>query len=189
VETVGAALVIGVALGVLLIGNPVHEATLAAQAMPALDGDIEAIIDHEQALAASFERWPPNVPVEYSAARRLTMASADRWLGVQTSDIAPDHPVWLVGLRGSNLTVSDIIRVPGAESTDARPVVGAFYVWDATTAYTLYEGPLMSARDFIALAAIADEDLQIVRATPPPPLPTLDPDSIPTDAWAAEVGR
>jgi hypothetical protein len=102
------------------------------------------------------------------------MSTVDRWLDVTSADVPGTLPIWLVAIRGSGLAVRDVVSLPGLESHDVRPVVGAFFGWDAATGLTILEGALMTEADLDALAKLASQDL-VIRPWVPPEIPTLDP--------------
>jgi hypothetical protein len=114
------------------------------------------------------------LPVAAVAARKVSVATADRWLQARTADFAADTPVWLVGLYTGRVAVRDVVRVPGVDSTDARQAVGAFYVWDASRGATIYEGALMTADEFAAVGTLPETAAAIRPATEPAPIVTLD---------------
>lgn len=106
----------------------------------------------------------------------------DPWL---VSDVT-SGPLWLVGMLGQNLVMSDTLRVPGVPSIadDTTPVDGLFAIWDANAGQMIMAGPLDDGQPYTynMLLAMPNKNLTISHATALPGFypPTDTPESPPS---------
>jgi len=136
-----------------------------------------------EAISRSLELFPPGGAPQNTVARNISHRTFGEWLDGpaywedrdpwQPGEFHPDHPVWLVGILGNNLTDNDIIAiaVPGEFlSPPAVPVPGAFYAFDANSGLEAGFGALTTApsEDFASIAALPTEAATVVPATEVP---------------------
>ncbi len=155
------------------------------------------IYGEAEAIARSQELFPEGHNPHDIVARLITHRTLETWLHGpeywsnpsgnpeqgewQAPEFHPDHPAWLVGILGDNLTdvnvMSIAIPAPFLSST-ASLVPGAFYAWDANSGLNAGFGTLLttSEQNHGSIELMPTEQVTIVPATDQPaigePTPT-----------------
>lgn len=154
--------------------TPTSSPTSTPTATP--EPGLDPIYSESEAEARSLEMFPAGHAPSTPATRLISHGSLEeQWLHVATGPGVlswhANHPVWLVGILGTDLTVdiaTGSLGIPGVTGGgDTRSVDGIYYAWDANSGSLRSAGPLMagSPRSYVALQALQDESLTIVKAT------------------------
>lgn len=153
----------------------------------------QPIFTSEDAIARSLVLFPEGHNPHDMVARLITHRTYQQWLLApgpadpeptqewMPPEFHPDHPLWLVGVLGDNLTDVDVMSLSAPqEFLPPTPslVPGAFYAWDANSGIEAGFGTLTTqpGQDHASIVALVDEGVQIVPATEAPaigePTPT-----------------
>jgi hypothetical protein len=146
------------------------------------DWTADPIYTSADALARSLRRFPPGVAPYSETVRALSWSSYTEWGGtVGDPALAPATPVWLVGIRGLDLAVGQVMEGGlGLEPTDTTPALAAFYVWDATSGMLVEWGAMTEIDAFDRLVALSNQAISVSPATPHPLPPTYVPSDFPS---------
>lgn len=183
-----------VCAGLYLVGLAAHRGPeappLSAQIPPPEIVDyIWPLYDETQAISESLRIFPVDRNPHDEVARLLMYSEIDEWRGISSVGMSPNSPAWLVGIRGDNLTVGDVMagHSPGLDTIPNADVAvdGAFYVWDANSGELAGVGVLhnQSDRNYASLASLQHQSLPVMAATALPPYPTYEHSARPTDLW------
>lgn len=142
---------------------------------------IEPILDESEAVERALEVFPEGHNTSATIVRLVTLDTVNQITGTSGSDFAPHVPVWVVGILGDNLTMGDVIGVPGVEPASQVPPIGIYYVFDANSGGVVIVGAITDQSGFEMLVNLQTQVLPIASATPWEYIvPTLDPAALPT---------
>jgi len=79
-------------------------------------------------------------------ARLSTEWYHETWAG--SADWMPSESMWLVGVLGSGLVLSDTIHMNGVHINNAEPVEGAFCIWGQSSGILISSGALKTGTPF-----------------------------------------
>lgn len=150
---------------------------------------IQPIFSSADAIARSLARFPIGRNPHGEVARLTTYEVLDAWRDASSPGLAPQSPVWLVGVLGDGVTKNEALWPSHLYGDDwgtvgtpphDRPVDGAFYAWDANGGVLVGEGVLDEQGDlsYSTLTLLPDMPLTVEPATE---VPTSTPDGTATD--------
>lgn len=178
IPATAAMLVVVISAGAVLLLRPLGIKSLS----PALSECPDRVIcDDANAISLSTQLFPGQPAA--SVARLVTLGDANSWQGALMPDPADptlQEPVWVVGLLGEGLHVSDM----GFPTDNDLPIAGMWYVWVASGAGMESRGGL-APDDFVGAGAIRYAEIEAMVSQPlsldePTPFPTVTPGPTPT---------
>jgi len=145
------------------------------------------IYSSAEAITRALQIAPQGFTPAEIAARLLDYQTLEAWIGREGSRSSPAAPVWLVGMKGGSVSVSDFVLGAGLMSEefldmtqpDGTPVAqgpddvyfdGFYYIFDANGGHGKGGGVLQngSPQSFASLSALASMSLEVTEATPIP---------------------
>lgn len=156
-----------------------HEDAPVAQKAAVSQPRYGVILTADDAVERSLDFFPSEFSAGSVTVRKVSFESVRIWNDSIASGWDDASPAWIVAIRGTGLAVSNLIRVAGIESNDARPAIAGYWVWDANSGALAAGGALVSEDDLTRLTQMDDERIPIRQATEAPHVPTTDPSTIP----------
>ena len=127
------------------------------------------ILDAETALARSLADFPDGHNAHGEIVHLISAQTYTTTAGTLLAGISPSEPIWVVTIRGDNLTVSDVVKLPIPDPhPDTSPCIGAKYVWEAVSGGLLVNTALMNEDAYQVVSGLVDESLPIETSTPEP---------------------
>lgn len=181
--------VIGLIAGMAIFGIAVHHGYTTERPITStgdfLDPDVEPLYSSTEAISKTlFYALDGHGYHGFQTRLILRNDILTYWYGSTDVELVsqfPTSPIWLVGMLGSGLVVSDTLRLPGGTSLsdDPTPVEGLYVMWDANSGDIVMTGPLEtgSLYTYDMILAMPNRQLTILHATaipglhPPTPTP------------------
>lgn len=144
------------------------------------DLSVSMIEDETGAIAKAMEQLPTGTQPLETEVRLVRPASLEAVVpGLISLGWSSDTPMWAVLVMTNGLVGDDLIHVP-APADDDSSVLGAIYVWDANSGFTVAAKPIRDMELYNDFLQIQSETLTIAAATiGPQPTDEPEPTSTP----------